>query len=75
LDKQCVSRIRLLGHILKSAKGINLYFSIEFTKNEEGDTIMISPPYNIGEVELFEIFDKLDKVFQEFSRRLKHACI
>jgi adenosylmethionine-8-amino-7-oxononanoate aminotransferase len=56
-------------------KGINLYFSIEFTKNEEGDAIMISPPYNIGEVELFEIFDKLDKVFQEFSRRLKHARI
>lgn len=50
-DKHMAERI--LGEAMK--RGLNLYFSIGYTTNGTGDSIMISPPYNITKEEIEEI--------------------
>lgn len=50
-DKHMAEKI--LGTAMK--KGLNLYFSIGYLPDGSGDSIMMSPPYNITEDEIKEI--------------------
>ena len=42
-------------------KGLNLYFAVGFTEKEEGDAIMVAPPFIVSEKEI----DKIIKILRE----------
>ena len=50
--------------------GLNLYYSIGFSKDGKGDAIMMGPPYNIGKHEIDQIITILIETISEMQESL-----
>jgi len=62
-------------HVLQTAmkKGLNLYFSIGYTDDGTGDSILLAPPYTVTRAEIDEIMITLRRVLESVYRKIDKA--